>query len=124
MDGLKQINDTYGHNEGDKAISIFANILKSTLRKDDIIGRIGGDEFVVFSSVKPYENGDQVVKRIRDNIKKYNKKEAHPYEISTSIGSVVLKEKTKESFDAAMLNADSYLYEEKVEKKQKQLSNK
>jgi diguanylate cyclase (GGDEF)-like protein len=49
LDGLKQINDTYGHSEGDTALKSFADILKQTLRQDDIIGRIGGDEFIVFS---------------------------------------------------------------------------
>ena len=122
MDGLKQINDTYGHNEGDIALSAFAEILKNTLRRDDIIGRIGGDEFVVFSTVKPDETGEQPVMRIRENINEYNRKKLHPYEISTSIGSVLLTEKTKESFEAAMLNADSYLYEEKQEKRKKRLA--
>ena len=122
LDGLKQINDTYGHNEGDVAISAFANILKNTLRQDDIIGRLGGDEFVVLSSVKYEGNSEQVVTRIRNSIEKYNSKKAHPYNLSTSIGSFILKEKTKESLDAAILGADSYLYEEKSEKKRMPLN--
>ena len=117
MDGLKNINDTYGHKEGDAAISAFANILKDTLREEDIIGRIGGDEFVVFSSVKSERDGEQVVKRIRDELDRYNSKKLHPYVISACIGNVVLADTTNECFEAAMLSADSVLYEEKTKKR-------
>ncbi|MCL2456392.1 MAG: GGDEF domain-containing protein [Defluviitaleaceae bacterium] len=117
MDGLKKINDTYGHNEGDIAISAFANILKEALRKEDIIGRIGGDEFVVFSSVKADGDNKNVENRIRDKIVEYNAKKLHAYDVSSSIGSVKLTSITKECFEEAMLNADSVLYEEKMRKK-------
>ncbi|MCL2356451.1 MAG: diguanylate cyclase [Defluviitaleaceae bacterium] len=118
MDGLKEINDTYGHSEGDAAISAFANILKDSLRKDDIIGRIGGDEFVVFSSVKSAEDGNRVVQRIRDNLDEYNARGLHPYEVSTSIGSVLLSNISHKCFNEAMLYADSVLYEEKQRKRE------
>ncbi|MCL1878597.1 MAG: GGDEF domain-containing protein [Defluviitaleaceae bacterium] len=118
MDGLKVINDTYGHNEGDAAISTFAKILKDALRKEDIIGRIGGDEFVVFSSVKSHENGLQVVQRIRDKLAEYNARGLHPYAVSSSIGSVMLEAVNRECFEEAMLNADSVLYEEKQKKRE------
>ena len=117
MDGLKHINDTFGHMEGDNAILAFANILRETLREEDIIGRIGGDEFTVFSSVKSDEDGGRVVKRIRKKLEEYNKKKLHPYDISVCIGSDVLTDLTNECFEAAMLNADSLLYDEKTEKR-------
>ncbi|MCL2808517.1 MAG: GGDEF domain-containing protein [Treponema sp.] len=124
MDGLKYINDTYGHNEGDIAISTFAKIIKEALREEDIIGRMGGDEFVVFSSVKSKESRDNVVNRIRQKLDEYNEKNLHQYKIEGSIGCVILEAATKECFDAAMLCADSVLYEEKMEKKKKGLSRK
>jgi diguanylate cyclase (GGDEF)-like protein len=119
MDGLKNINDTYGHNEGDVAISAFAQTLRGALRKEDIIGRLGGDEFAVFSSVKTKEDGKQVEARIRERLDAYNSEKLHPYEVAGSIGSVILEDATKDCFDAAMLAADSVLYEEKVEKRKK-----
>ncbi|MCL2820627.1 MAG: diguanylate cyclase [Oscillospiraceae bacterium] len=122
MDGLKYINDTHGHNEGDIAISAFSEILKETLREEDIIGRMGGDEFVVFSSIKSEKDGKQLVNRIRDKLTEYNNRKLHPYNIQSSIGSVILEAATKESFEAAMLSADSLLYEEKIEKKKQGLS--
>ena len=122
MDGLKMINDNYGHKEGDTAISAFAKILKETLREEDIIGRIGGDEFVVFSSVKTEDNSKDLVKRIRARFKEYNDKKLHPYLVTCSVGCVVLEKAAKENFEAAMLTADSVLYAEKMEKKKKGLS--
>jgi len=122
MDGLKTINDTYGHNEGDIAISTFAKVLKEALREEDIIGRVGGDEFVVFSSVKSIEDGNQVVSRIREKLDDYNKKKLHPYDVQGSIGSVILEFATKECFEAAILDADNVLYKEKMEKKKKGLT--
>ncbi|MCL2627903.1 MAG: GGDEF domain-containing protein [Oscillospiraceae bacterium] len=122
MDGLKFINDNHGHSEGDKAIEIFAGILKKTMREEDIIGRMGGDEFAVFSSVRDKENGKQLELRLRDAFEKYNNKNYHPYKIAASIGSVVLEESTKKCFEAAMLSADSVLYDEKIEKKKKGLT--
>jgi len=124
MDGLKFINDTYGHNEGDVAISAFAKILRESLREEDIIGRVGGDEFVVFSSVKSKEIGEHVVNRIRANIDEYNSSKLHPYNVAGSIGSVILDAATRECFEAAMLSADNVLYEEKMEKKKKGLSRR
>jgi len=122
MDGLKAINDTYGHSEGDAAISSFAKLLREALREEDIIGRVGGDEFVVFSSVKSSEDGEQVVSRIREKLNEYNSKKLHPYEVQGSIGSVILDEATKECLEAAMIDADSVLYKEKMMKKKKGIS--
>jgi diguanylate cyclase (GGDEF)-like protein len=117
LDGLKHINDTYGHNEGDKAILAFATILKDTLRKDDVVGRIGGDEFVIFSTIKSKADYKKFVDRIREEIANYNKKSLHPYDINASIGSVVLEESTRECFETAILCADNILCEEKSKKK-------
>jgi len=122
MDGLKMINDNYGHNEGDKAIAAFADILKKTMREEDIIGRMGGDEFAVFSSVKNKENGRQLEQRLRKAFDKYNSKMLHTYKIMGSIGSVVLEESTRECFEEAMLKADSVLYDEKIKKKKQGLT--
>lgn len=65
MDNFKQINDTYGHIKGDEVLVRFADILKSNFRESDIICRIGGDEFIVFSKGKP---GDLNPKAAADRI--------------------------------------------------------
>jgi GGDEF domain-containing protein len=85
---------------------------------------VGGDEFVVLSSVKSKENGEQLVNRIRNALNEYNNQKLNSYKVMGSIGSVVLASATKECFEAAMLSADNVLYEEKMEKKKKGLSRK
>ncbi|MDR2589470.1 MAG: GGDEF domain-containing protein [Oscillospiraceae bacterium] len=122
MDGLKSINDQYGHKEGDFAIAKFSEILKEAIREEDIVGRIGGDEFAILSSVKAMANSKQLEERIRARFDEYNSKNLHPFIIAGSIGSVTLEYSTKECFEAAMLSADSVLYAEKMEKKKKGLS--
>jgi len=122
MDGLKFINDTYGHAVGDAAISAFAGVLKNTLREVDIIGRLGGDEFVVFSSVRSPCDDNVIIDRIRINLNEYNTTHSPPFKLSTSIGSVTLEEATQECLDAAIQNADNVLYQEKREKRKQGLS--
>jgi len=117
MDGLKHINDTYGHQDGDIAISVIAKVLKDTLREEDIIGRLGGDEFVVLSSIKSTENGETLIQRIRKNLDDYNRKNLHQYTVSASIGCIILEDTSNESFETAVLSADSVMYEEKKFKK-------
>jgi len=122
MDGLKFINDTYGHKEGDTAISMLAAVLKRTLRETDIIGRIGGDEFVIFSTVKKGDDAQDICTRIRKNLDDYNNKELHPYKLSVSIGSIELDEATTEGLENAIKGADLVLYEEKKAKKTRGIS--
>jgi len=118
IDGLKRINDNYGHKEGDIAIATFAKILRKTLRGEDIIGRMGGDEFVALTSVKSGKDGKKVEKRIRESLIRLNEKNKLNFELDSSIGIVALEEPTIECFDDAMLKADSVLYEEKRKKKE------
>ncbi|ANQ53074.1 diguanylate cyclase [Thermosipho sp. 1063] len=66
LDGLKKINDTYGHLEGDKVLREFVSTVKKFIRKGDFIVRWGGDEFVIFLNG---EYGEKVVKRIEKNTK-------------------------------------------------------
>jgi diguanylate cyclase (GGDEF)-like protein len=122
MDGLKHINDTYGHKEGDYAISKLSDILKETLRETDIIGRIGGDEFVIFSTVNKDEDAQDICKRIRKSLDEYNKEQLHPYKLSVSIGSIALEDASTEGLENAIKCADLVLYEEKNTKKKEGLS--
>jgi len=122
LDGLKFINDTYGHSEGDRAIVDFAAILKDNLRKDDIISRVGGDEFVVLAAVKSEENAQMLIKRLRRMVDRFNNKKQRPYELNCSLGQVILEDATIENFETAMQDADKILYAEKNRKKKAGLS--
>jgi len=68
IDHFKKVNDTYGHLVGDKAIVLIANILKSTLRKGDIVIRYGGEEFMIILHGTSYDNAKQVFEGVRHKI--------------------------------------------------------
>ncbi|MCX8058343.1 MAG: diguanylate cyclase [Spirochaetes bacterium] len=68
IDNFKQINDTFGHNYGDKVLHEIAKIIKTGLRANDIVGRYGGEEFLVFIPNLDYENSKFIAERIKNNI--------------------------------------------------------
>jgi diguanylate cyclase (GGDEF)-like protein len=72
VDNLKEINDAYGHEEGDNLLKETANILKSIYRKSDIVARIGGDEFMVFPLETTKEHIEVISSRLKNVINDYN----------------------------------------------------
>jgi diguanylate cyclase (GGDEF)-like protein len=81
LDGLKRINDRFGHEAGDAAIREFAGVLRKSFRDSDVLSRLGGDEFVVFVTAIGEEIGTAVA-RFEDNPALYNR--AHPNEAAIS----------------------------------------
>ena len=69
IDGFKRINDIYGHSEGDRVLKLFATKLKSCLRENDLIGRIGGEEFVLVLETPSEEEGRLALMRIKDGMR-------------------------------------------------------
>ncbi|MCK4907374.1 MAG: GGDEF domain-containing protein [Spirochaetes bacterium] len=95
LDGLKIINDTYGHSEGDKAIIKTAKLIKDSFRESDIIARIGGDEFTTLSintSSDPENSINKIMVRLKDSFKKNNTKSKKPYNVTISIGVISFKD--------------------------------
>jgi diguanylate cyclase (GGDEF)-like protein len=72
IDYLKHINDTAGHLGGDRALTIMGSILKKSTRPSDIIGRYGGDEFIILLPNTPLENASTVTNRIYENLQGKN----------------------------------------------------
>ena len=64
LNKFKQINDEFGHDEGDKALAVFANILKNTVRGSDLITRLGGDEFAILLTDATKRLAEEVVKKL------------------------------------------------------------
>lgn len=117
MDGLKQINDQYGHNAGDQAIVDTAELLKETFRAADIIARIGGDEFAIFGTFSPEAGSLSILKeRLADRIHSFNEKKARPYEISCSVGVAYIIPEGPGALDEILSQADSAMYQEKLKK--------
>ncbi|HQM02991.1 MAG TPA: GGDEF domain-containing protein [Ruminococcus flavefaciens] len=117
LDGLKMINDTYGHDVGDTAICYIADVLSRSCRKNEIFCRFGGDEFIVFAPEYSVANAEALVNKIKDNIIRINNTGSNPFELSASIGYIIeVPEENDEIFDF-VTKADKVMYEEKKKKK-------
>ncbi len=88
MDGLKIINDNYGHKDGDIAIQGLAGILKNSFREDDLVIRYGGDEFVVLMFNINEEAVQMALERIQNQLKDFNDTGKYPWRLSSSWGYV------------------------------------
>jgi diguanylate cyclase (GGDEF)-like protein/PAS domain S-box-containing protein len=119
LDQMKQINDTLGHQEGDKALVDIATILKEVFRESDIIGRMGGDEFAVLAIDTSDETRDVLVNRLHNILDDYNRPEGRNYQLSLSIGIAHYDPEKPSTLDELMAQADTLMYEEKRNKQQK-----
>jgi len=118
LDNFKPINDTYGHDIGDKVLKIVAKRVKNSLRKNDIIARIGGDEFVVLLPEVSKENISEIIMKLNNAVKKPIKIDSLLIQTSVSIGYSVYPDDGKNKFDL-IKKADKLMYLDKQQKKQK-----
>lgn len=109
LDGLKIINDTYGHKKGDEYIINTAKLLKSTARTEDIIARIGGDEFAIILPKTNYKEAKNFCQRIQKNIKKFNNTRKPVKKLSISLGFEVMKD-DKQNLNDIFNRADQKMY--------------
>ncbi len=114
LDNFKQINDTKGHDEGDKVIRSFAKFLYKNFRRSDVVARIGGDEFLVIAHDCDSGNIRRKLERLRIVTEKLFK----DYGISFSYGFVVLPDEA-ESLEIAIKIADERMYKDKKLRKGK-----
>ncbi|TFG93336.1 MAG: sensor domain-containing diguanylate cyclase, partial [Candidatus Atribacteria bacterium] len=117
IDGFKHINDTFGHKEGDEVLKEATKLFQSTLRKMDIICRIGGDEFLLIFLENSLNDASFIRGRLNKSLKKLNQKLAKPYEIDFSIGLSVYDPSNPLSIEELIRIADENMYEEKEKKK-------
>ena len=117
LDVLKCINDTCGHEEGDRALKRTADILKKTFRDSDIIARLGGDEFAVLVSDNE-ELPEIILKRLQQRTNEENAASGLPYSLSMSIGTSEYDPSSPCSIHELLCRADQLMYAQKKEKKQ------
>jgi len=118
MDDLKKINDKYGHEMGDKAIYAVGQALKSAVRRNDIVVRIGGDEFVIVLPGISENKVKEIICRIERNIQEAKETFNLPFELSISIGYEIIEK--PEDVDEAIIKADRKMYSCKKCKKEKE----
>lgn len=116
IDGLKQVNDKFGHLEGDQFIVRTADILKDSFRDSDIIARIGGDEFVIFPVEAEEGNPEVILTRLKDKIDRTNEEITQKYPISLSIGKAYYDPAMPCSIEELLNWADMSMYEHKISK--------
>jgi len=118
MDGLKEINDSLGHAEGDLAIKDMAIILTAVFREEDSIARLGGDEFTIFTMDVP-DNFEQIIQnRLNKYLKDHYERKKRQFVLSISFGCILGSTNTpKLLLNNLMAAADEKLYKQKREKK-------
>ncbi len=84
--GLKDINDRFGHSEGDKTLCSLAGIIRGTVRESDVAGRVGGDEFVILAADGPAIIGD-LVRRLERRVAAHNKTSARSFRLAVGSGA-------------------------------------
>jgi len=118
MDSLKQINNTFGHIEGDIALTHFARILTETFRDSDVVARMGGDEFVILT-IDATENGIDIIKtRLQNNVDAYNLVSVRGYALSFSLGIIQVDQNSTFTMDALLSQADNAMYQHKRKRKE------
>lgn len=117
LDNFKSINDNFGHHYGDIVLKNTAEILLSNFRSKDLIGRLGGDEFIIFmKDIKTVECISEKVELLRRKLKRTYSESNKSIKISASIGVVVFFN-TKKEYESLYLEADKAMYDIKNNKK-------
>ena len=121
LDGLKQINDTYGHEEGDFAIKTTAQILEEAFGQSQLVGRQGGDEYLGFRMLRKSDEGDAgwMISHIEEIMNRVNESIDKPYRLEISVGYKAF-EITPDSWNevpSLLEAADNMLYTNKRRRK-------
>jgi diguanylate cyclase (GGDEF)-like protein/PAS domain S-box-containing protein len=113
IDGLKDVNDSYGHDEGDFYIKTVSQVIKTNLNVSDSVFRYGGDEIVMILQSCDRDQAAAVLHRIENVLKETSVTLCKPYRLRFSFGLVSLKENPVESVEELLQIADREMYKEK-----------
>lgn len=119
MDCLKIINDTFGHAQGDTALTHFAHILTKTFRDSDVIARMGGDEFAVLTIDATEGSLNVIQARLQSNVDTHNLEAVRGYALSFSLGIIRVDLSSTYTVEALLDQADKAMYAHKKRKKRK-----
>ncbi|MBQ7918905.1 MAG: GGDEF domain-containing protein [Lachnospiraceae bacterium] len=119
MDGLKTINDSYGHLAGNNALCIMADALKACVDATDLLVRYAGDEFLVVSSITNRGHWEYFGERLNHNLKQRREQQKLPYELEASVGYSVCGKDEQRDFEECYEEADYNMYMNKKERKRR-----
>ncbi len=114
LNRLKVINDTYGHADGDMAITEAANALVKSTRHGEICSRFGGDEFIIAGPLVEENFEEKYRERVKEMLDDYNSQSGKPYEVTVSIGVNIFVPVEEVTIDKRISEADELMYREKV----------
>lgn len=117
LDGLKRVNDTFGHQEGNRALVETASILRDSFRQCDLLARIGGDEFAVFVADAALDNADTVTHRLQQKLDLCNADSSRRYRLAFSVGIVPGNGSPNCSIEEILAEADAAMYDHKHRKR-------
>ena len=112
IDGMKEINDSFGHSEGDLALKRVAKALKMTFRDSDVIARLGGDEFAVLAIEASDTSESAIRARLAEDLKAVSSGETR-FALNLSLGAVRINTCNNASIGEWMVRADQAMYEQK-----------
>lgn len=110
IDGLKYVNDSFGHVEGDELIREISEMLRASLRESDIVSRMGGDEFLIILPECGIEGAAKVMKRLKETIGLYNEVSQKNYRASVSFGISEFSPSDEMTIKDLLAEADNKMY--------------
>lgn len=113
LNGFKQINDNYGHAEGDLALCIVADILRKSFSEYGVVTRYAGDEFVIMLNTTDDQLIQKIIKSAKKNFVTENEKNDKPYQLSASMGYAITN-LSNETIDDFMNRIDEQMYQDKM----------
>ncbi len=116
LDDFKSVNDDYGHEEGDKVLTAFADCLKQSCCDSDIIARFGGDEFIVFLSNSSRDQTQNFINTLEHAVMVYNQQANNTYNINFSHGVARFNPNKHRSINDMMSEADLTMFKDKGKK--------
>jgi diguanylate cyclase (GGDEF)-like protein len=111
MDGLKAINDKFGHHTGSEAIVAMAEVIRNTFRESDLLARLGGDEFTVLVTNVGIDDGPSILERLQTSLAEYIHECQPPYQLALSTGATYVDPQTRMTVDDLTHLADQAMYE-------------
>tara|TARA_R110002050_G_scaffold57423_5_gene129349 strand:- start:270966 stop:271811 length:846 start_codon:yes stop_codon:yes gene_type:complete len=113
LNKFKQINDTFGHAEGDLVLQTFANTISNECRESDLVARLGGDEFVILFSNTTANSAQDTMSRLQHSLNEHQQKVNKQYDIHFSYGIVSFDPDKHKTIEALLEEGDSLMYEHK-----------